>query len=90
MYLLLFFWILKILMHYFKNKKYNMTIEQVKNNIKDGWMLNPNEKIVNGILKGINRNNGECPCNNNSENKMCPCSNYRLHNHCCCTLYVKK
>ena len=77
-------------MHYFKNKKYNMTIEQVKNNIKDGWMLNPNEKIVNGILKGINRNNGECPCNNNSENKMCPCSNYRLHNHCCCTLYVKK
>ena len=71
-----------------------MTLEQVKNNIKDGWMLNPNEKIVNGIvngiLKGINRNNGECPCNNNSENKMCPCSNYRLHNHCCCTLYVKK
>ena len=67
-----------------------MTLEQVKNNIKDGWMLNPNEKIVNGILKGINRNNGECRCNNNSENKMCPCSNYRLHNHCCCTLYVKK
>jgi ferredoxin-thioredoxin reductase catalytic subunit len=77
-------------MHYFKNKNYNMTLEQVKNNIKDGWILNPNEKIVNGILKGINRNNGECPCNNNSENKMCPCSNYRLHNHCCCTLYVKK
>ena len=67
-----------------------MTLEQIKNNIKDGWMLNPNEKIVNGILKGINRNNGECPCNNNSANKMCPCSNYRLHNHCCCTLYVKK
>ena len=67
-----------------------MTLEQIKNNIKDGWMLNPNEKIVNGILKGINRNNGECPCNNNSENKMCHCSNYRLHNHCCCTLYVKK
>lgn len=90
MYHPLYFQILKIQMHYFKNKKYNMTIEQVKNNIKDGWMLNPNEKIVNGILKGINRNNGECPCNNNSENKMCPCSNYRLHNHCCCTLYVKK
>ena len=85
-----FFLILKILMHYFKNKNYNMTLEQAKNNIKDGWILNPNEKIINGILKGINRNNGECPCNNNSENKICPCSNYRLYNHCCCTLYVKK
>ncbi len=64
-------------------------LEYVKNNIKPGFQLNPNDKIVNAIIRGINRNNGECPCNNTSEDKKCPCSNYREHEHCCCTLYVK-
>ena len=50
--------------------------------------LNPNEKVVNAIIKGINRCDGECPCNNDAEDKMCPCSNYRLHDKCCCQLYV--
>jgi ferredoxin-thioredoxin reductase catalytic subunit len=31
---------------------------------KEGWMLNPNDKVVNAILKGVERNNGECPCHN--------------------------
>ena len=56
--------------------------------IKDGWQLNPNEKVVNAILKGIERCEGECPCANDSEDKMCPCSNLRLHNKCCCNLYI--
>lgn len=47
--------------------------------VKEGWKLNPNEKIVKGVTRGIERNNGECPC-----------SNYRLHDHCCCSLYVKE
>lgn len=64
-------------------------IEYVKQNCKDGWILNPNEKVVNGIIKGINRNNGECPCNNTSDEKHCPCSNYRNNDKCCCTLYIK-
>lgn len=64
-------------------------IEYVTSNIKDGWKLNPNEKFVTNIIRGINRCDGECPCNNNSEDKHCPCSNYRLHDHCCCKLYVK-
>ena len=42
-------------------------LEYVKGNLREGWMLNPNEKIVNGIIKGINRCNGDCPCNNDSE-----------------------
>ena len=58
--------------------------------IKEGWQLNPNEKVVNAILKGIERCEGECPCQNDSEEKQCPCSNYRLHDKCCCKLYVKK
>lgn len=67
-----------------------MTIEEIKENIKEGFILNPNEKIVNGILKGLNRNDGYCPCNNDSEDKKCPCSNYRLNDKCCCSLYLKK
>ena len=65
------------------------TLEDVKRDCRDGWKLNPNEKVVNGILRGINKNNGECPCQNDSQDKRCPCSNYRLHDKCCCTLYVK-
>lgn len=66
-----------------------MTIEEAKNNIKVGWQLNPNEKVVNGIIKGINRCGGECPCVNDADDKHCPCSNYRLKDKCCCQLYVK-
>ena len=59
--------------------------------IKDEtWMLNPNEKVVKGITKGVERNDGHCPCHNTGEDTLCPCSNYRLHGHCCCNLYVKK
>ena len=56
---------------------------------KGGWVLNPNDKIVNGILKGVARNGGNCPCANDSEDKKCPCSNYRLKDKCCCGLYLK-
>lgn len=66
-----------------------MTIEEIRKNCKVGWHLNPNEKAVNGILKGINRNDGDCPCNNYSIDKRCPCSNYREKDHCCCHLYLK-
>ena len=65
-------------------------LEYVKGNLREGWMLNPNEKIVNGIIKGINRCNGDCPCNNDSQEKHCPCSNYRTKDKCYCKLYVKQ
>lgn len=56
---------------------------------KEGWKLNPNDKVVNGILKGLVRCNGECPCHNNSYDKKCPCSDYRENDICHCMLYVK-
>ena len=56
---------------------------------KEGWVLNPNDKVVNGVLKMIENNNGECPCHNKSEDKHCPCSDYREKNECHCNLYVK-
>ena len=57
---------------------------------KPGWKLNPNDKVVNSILRMVEKNNGECPCVNNGRDKMCPCSEYREENNCHCHLYVKE
>ena len=59
--------------------------------IKEGWKLNPNEKIVNGITKMIEFNNGECPCIHQGEveDLTCPCSDYIKNDNCCCHLYIK-
>ena len=56
---------------------------------KEGWVLNPNDKIVNGILKMVEKNDGECPCANDSRNKHCPCSDYMEKDQCHCGLYMK-
>lgn len=60
--------------------------------IKEGWWLNPNEKIVKGITKAIKRNDGNCPCVHTEPCKdlACPCSDYREKDKCCCQLYVRK
>jgi ferredoxin-thioredoxin reductase catalytic subunit len=29
---------------------------------KEGWELNPNDRVVNSILRMIARNEGNCPC----------------------------
>ena len=42
-------------------------LEYVRSNIKEGFQLNPKEKVVNAIIKGINRCDGDCPCNNSSD-----------------------
>ena len=57
---------------------------------KEGWKLNPNDKVVNAILRRCEMNNGECPCHNNSVDKHCPCSDYRENDICHCGLYVKE
>ena len=60
---------------------------------KEGRILNPNDKIVNGILKRLEATQGECPCHNPGETKedrMCPCVSYMQYDKCCCNLYVQK
>lgn len=60
---------------------------------KDGWKLNPSDKIVNAIIKRIEANSGECPCENPGKTvyeRLCPCKEYRENNICHCTLYVKE
>lgn len=63
----------------------------VKIFIKDGWQLNPNENVVNAILKRCELNNGLCPCahKDNDWDLHCPCESYRLRNKCVCGLYKK-
>ena len=59
---------------------------------KEGWRLNPNEKVVMAILKRIDANNGECPCDNpgkTRQDRLCPCKEFRENNICHCTLFVK-
>lgn len=58
-------------------------------NVKRGWQVNPDDKVVRGIVKGIIRCEGDCPCDNHSKELQCPCSGYRDEDHCCCNLYVK-
>lgn len=59
---------------------------------KPGWILNPNDKVVNSILKRCEANDGECPCHNagkTKEDRLCPCKSYRDDDMCHCNLYIK-
>lgn len=60
---------------------------------KQGWKLNDNDKVVNSILKRIDKCDGECPCNSTEgthEDKCCPCKDYRENDVCHCGLYIKE
>ena len=70
-------------LRYLNNKKSNGTNTQ-----KRRLALNPNDKVVNGVLKMIENNNGECPCHNEMKTNIVH-SDYREKNECHCNLYVK-
>jgi ferredoxin-thioredoxin reductase catalytic chain len=70
----------------------------------NGFQLNPNKKIVDGIINGLLRNKdkfGEqyCPCRRvtgdkiEDAKKICPCfwhkDEIKKDGHCFCNLYVK-
>ena len=62
---------------------------------KDGWKINPDDDVLNGILRGVFRCGGHCPCRNKYSGSeegydMCPCKAYREEDCCCCTLYIKE
>lgn len=54
---------------------------------KEGWVLNPEDNKLNSILRAIERNNGNCPCQNG--HPKCPCDSYLKEDKCCCSLYIK-
>lgn len=62
---------------------------------KEGWKLNPNDRIVNAIFRRCIKNDGLCPCVHNSEDYEgkdlhCPCTDYTIKNKCECGLYLKE
>lgn len=65
---------------------------QIEIKRKEGWILNPDDKTVNSIIKAIGRNDGHCPCYHPERqgNDICPCESYLEHDECYCGLYVKK
>ena len=69
-----------------------------------GYKLNPNQKLVDVIIKGLLRNEGKygfryCPCRKVSGDKekdkliICPCvyheDEIKKDGHCHCMLFVK-
>lgn len=56
---------------------------------KEGFHLNPNEKIVEKITALIEKNNGNCICHNESKDPHCACTDFRENGICHCGLYVK-
>lgn len=65
----------------------------IKIHRKEGWQLNPNDKVVDAIINRIEKNNGECPCHNpgvTREERLCPCKSYLEEDKCCCSLYIKE
>ncbi len=72
---------------------------------KSGFRINPNEKIVFGIMRGLLENEKKhgkkiCPCRRFTGNEetdaknVCPCFYHKdeieADGHCLCNLFVKK
>lgn len=75
-----------------KNIKQKTMIQIIR---KEGWMLNPNDKVVNAILKRCEKCDGLCPCIHDTEDYEgkdlhCPCTDYTEKDICECGLYIKK
>lgn len=52
-------------------------------------VLNPNEKLVENIMKAIRRAEGFCPCVAKRESgTLCPCTDMTQNNVCHCHLFV--
>lgn len=59
---------------------------------KEGWDLNPDDKVVNSIFRALEKTHGHCPCYHKDRigHDQCPCCQYLEHDQCYCGLYVKK
>ena len=41
------------------------------------YRINPNKKLVNTIMEGLQRKNGHCPCRLNvDDTTLCPCDEF--------------
>lgn len=53
------------------------------------YRINPNKKLVNTIMEGLQRKNGHCPCRLNvDETTLCPCDEFIKTGICKCKLFI--
>ena len=56
-----------------------------------GYKINPDEKHVDSIIKGLKAKEGYCPCKvQKVEGNLCPCDEFITTGECHCKLWVKK
>lgn len=54
-----------------------------------GYRINPDRKYVEGIIKGLYRKDGHCPCRvNKDETTLCPCDEFIETGDCKCKLFI--
>ena len=58
---------------------------------KEGWDLNPDDKVVNGVFRLLEKTDGHCPSTHPERigHDQCPCASYLEHDICYCNLYLK-
>ena len=54
-----------------------------------GYWLNPDADYVAGIIKGIYKREGHCPCRVNiDDTTLCPCDEFVTEGICKCELFI--
>lgn len=57
----------------------------------EGYKINPDVRYTRGILDGIEKKGGYCPCQvGKIPEIMCPCEHFTYMGHCCCKMFVKE
>ena len=53
------------------------------------FRINPDEKYVNIIIKGLEKKDGHCPCRLNvDDTTLCPCDEFIKDGICKCQLFI--
>ncbi|MCL2826933.1 MAG: hypothetical protein FWD72_05965 [Eggerthellaceae bacterium] len=54
-----------------------------------GYWLNPDADYAAGIIKGIYKRKGHCPCRVNiDDTTLCPCDEFMSAGICACELFI--
>ena len=54
-----------------------------------GYRLNPDTDYVAGIIRGIHKREGHCPCRVNvDDTTLCPCDEFVEEGICACNLFI--
>lgn len=53
------------------------------------YRINPNKKLVDTIMEGLQRKDGHCPCRLNvDDTTLCPCDEFVKDGICKCKLFI--